>query len=129
MTQTPIPTQIQRLKKSNQLRLIYSDSQFELPAEFLRVHSPSAEVRQHGNPILVEGKANVTLIALENIGRYGLKITYDDGHDSGIYTWPYLYELCNNYNELWDSYLKKLHDENKSRHPQTQVVQIQPPKK
>lgn len=125
---SPIPIQVQRLKKSNKLRLIYSDQQFELSAEFLRVHSPSAEVRQHGNPIVVDGKAEVQLVKLETIGRYGLKITFDDGHDSGIYTWPYLYELGTHYQVYWDQYLESLHMKHKSRDPQRQVVQIQPPK-
>lgn len=123
-----MPSAVERLTRSNALRLSYPESQKQLSAEFLRVHSPSAEVRQHGHPILVSGKAKVRLIKISLIGRYGVKLFFDDGHDTGIYTWAYLHQLCAQEQQLWDDYLQKLHDAHQSREPEAQVVQIQMPK-
>ena len=79
------------------------------------------------NPILVHGKAGVFITGLEAVGRYGVKIIFSDGHDSGIYTWAYLRELCTEKEALWSLYLEKLHQAQQSRDPEKQVVQIQPP--
>jgi len=121
-----IPRLIEHLRRSNQLRLHYAEQQADLAAEFLRVHSPSAEVRQHGNPILVASKAQVKLVTVSMVGRYGLKLEFDDGHDTGIFTWLYLAELSKNQDSMWVAYCEKLHQANKSREPDRQVVQIQP---
>ena len=82
-----IPTRIKLNKSSQTLELGYADGQhFALPAEFLRVHSPSAEVQGHGNPILQHGKLNVAITQVQPAGNYALKLTFDDGHDTGLFT-------------------------------------------
>ena len=91
---TQLPTDIKLHKASKTLSLKYaSGEEYHLPAEFLRVHSPSAEVQGHGKPILQFGKIGVGLTKVEPAGQYALKLTFDDGHDSGLFTWEYLYQL------------------------------------
>ncbi|UST69714.1 gamma-butyrobetaine hydroxylase-like domain-containing protein [Pseudomonas moraviensis] len=122
---TNIPTDIKLHKASKTLTLTYaSGEEFTLPAEFLRVHSPSAEVQGHGKPILQFGKLNVGLSKLEPAGNYALKLTFDDGHDSGLFTWEYLYELGKRQNELWDDYLAELRAAGKSRDPNESFVKL-----
>ncbi|WP_336342043.1 DUF971 domain-containing protein [Pseudomonas atacamensis] len=122
---TNIPTDIKLHKASKTLTLSYaSGEEFTLPAEFLRVHSPSAEVQGHGKPILQFGKLNVGLSKLEPAGNYALKLTFDDGHDSGLFTWEYLYELGKRQNELWDDYLAELRAAGKSRDPNESFVKL-----
>ncbi len=114
-----LPQDIKLHTKSRTLELIYSDQeQFELSAEYLRVHSPSAEVRGHGigNGVLQTGKQLVGIKGLEPAGNYALKIIFDDGHDSGLYTWEYLYDLCLEQESYWDRYLKALADAGETRH-------------
>ena len=86
------------------------DARFSLPAEYLRVYSPSAEVRGHGtgNETLQTGKMQVGIRALEPVGHYALKITFDDGHDSGLFSWAYLYELGVKHDQYWQDYLNRL---------------------
>ncbi|HBZ98756.1 MAG TPA: 1-(5-phosphoribosyl)-5-((5-phosphoribosylamino)methylideneamino)imidazole-4-carboxamide isomerase, partial [Pseudomonas sp.] len=92
-----IPTAIKLHKASRTLELEYgADERYVLPAEFLRVHSPSAEVQGHGNPVLQTGKLKVALEQIEPAGQYALKLTFSDGHDSGLYTWDYLERLALN---------------------------------
>ena len=111
-----IPTRIELKKQSRVLLLQYPDnSSFELGFEFLRVHSPSAEVQGHGKPILQHGKKNVTLNRLEQAGNYALKLIFDDGHDSGLYTWEYLRKLCQEQNTLWHKYLEDIQKSGLSR--------------
>ncbi|WP_065615439.1 gamma-butyrobetaine hydroxylase-like domain-containing protein [Pseudomonas moraviensis] len=120
-----IPTDIKLHKASKTLALTYaSGEEFTLPAEFLRVHSPSAEVQGHGKPILQFGKLNVGLSKLEPAGNYALKLTFDDGHDSGLFTWEYLYELGKRQTELWDDYLAELRAAGKSRDPNESFVKL-----
>ncbi|MCO8161786.1 DUF971 domain-containing protein [Pseudomonas sp. 21LCFQ02] len=120
-----IPTAIQLHKASKTLTLKYaSGEQYDLPAEFLRVHSPSAEVQGHGKPILQFGKLGVGLTKVEPAGQYALKLTFDDGHDSGLFTWDYLFELGQRQNALWDDYLQELKKAGKSRDPHEQVVRL-----
>ncbi|KIP93244.1 1-(5-phosphoribosyl)-5-((5-phosphoribosylamino)methylideneamino)imidazole-4-carboxamide isomerase [Pseudomonas moraviensis] len=122
---TNIPTDIKLHKASKTLTLTYaSGEEFTLPAEFLRVHSPSAEVQGHGKPILQFGKLNVGLSKLEPAGNYALKLTFDDGHDSGLFTWEYLYELGKRQTELWDDYLAELRAAGKSRDPNESFVKL-----
>ncbi|ETF10126.1 gamma-butyrobetaine hydroxylase-like domain-containing protein [Pseudomonas moraviensis] len=122
---TNIPTDIKLHKPSKTLTLTYaSGEEYTLPAEFLRVHSPSAEVQGHGKPILQFGKLNVGLSKLEPAGNYALKLTFDDGHDSGLFTWEYLYELGKRQNELWDDYLAELRAAGKSRDPNESFVKL-----
>ncbi|CAH0263629.1 DUF971 domain-containing protein [Pseudomonas atacamensis] len=120
-----IPTDIKLHKASKTLTLTYaSGEEYTLPAEFLRVHSPSAEVQGHGKPILQFGKLNVGLSKLEPAGNYALKLTFDDGHDSGLFTWEYLYELGKRQNELWGDYLAELRAAGKSRDPNESSVKL-----
>ncbi|CAI8921340.1 GBBH-like_N domain-containing protein [Pseudomonas sp. IT-347P] len=122
---TSIPTDIKLHKASKTLTLTYaSGEEYTLPAEFLRVHSPSAEVQGHGKPILQFGKLHVGLSKLEPAGNYALKLTFDDGHDSGLFTWDYLYELGKRQNELWDDYLTELRAAGKSRDPNESFVKL-----
>lgn len=108
---TPLPTQIQLHQRSRLLE-IHFDNQTEcmLSCEFLRVYSPSAEVRGHGagQEVLQVGKENVNITAIEPVGRYAIKLVFDDGHDTGLYSWDYLYYLAQQYESLWQDYITKL---------------------
>jgi len=120
-----IPTRIKLNKSSKTLELGYAGGQqFTLPAEFLRVHSPSAEVQGHGQPILQYGKLNVALTDVEATGNYALKLTFDDGHDSGLYTWTYLHQLATQQATLWQEYLDALRAAGRSRDPSESVVRM-----
>lgn len=119
------PTAVNLHKTSNTLGLTYGpDETYQLPAEFLRVHSPSAEVQGHGKPILQFGKLNVRLTKLEPAGQYALKLTFDDGHDSGLFTWDYLYQLAVRQDALWADYLDELTAAGKTRDPSESVVRL-----
>lgn len=126
------PTRIALSKQHNQLTIEYSDnSRYLLPAEYLRVHSPSAEVRGHGKgqEVLQYGKQDVVIDNLEKSGHYALRITFSDGHDSGLYSWDYLYDLCKNHDHYWQLYLQKLHNEGKARDNGVQIIQLVDPGK
>src|SRR5215831_16187872 len=108
---TPIPSEIKLHQTSRVLELAFADgSSFRLPYEFLRVHSPSAEVRGHGpgQETLQTGKRNVTIREVEPVGHYALRPSFSDGHDTGIYSWEYLYDLGERQDELWRRYLERL---------------------
>ncbi|MDO3387397.1 DUF971 domain-containing protein [Gilvimarinus sp. SDUM040013] len=122
------PTKVKLLRQSAELELSYGDTTFRLDAEFLRVHSPSAEVRGHGagNEKLQTGKRHVQLQDLEAVGNYGIKLVFDDGHDSGIYTWALLYELCKNHDQYWGKYLTALEQAGQSRDPDVQPLKFHP---
>ena len=113
-------------RKSKCLELIVDKINYRLNAEYLRVHSPSAEVRGHGpgQGKLTSGKMHVGINHLNAAGNYGLRIEFDDGHNSGIYTWSYLTDLCLNRDKNWQRYLVKLRNEGKHRDPDTSVVQF-----
>jgi DUF971 family protein len=120
-----LPTAINLRKASKTLSLTYGPNEvYELPAEFLRVHSPSAEVQGHGKPILQFGKLGVGLTKIEPAGQYALKLTFDDGHDSGLFTWEYLYQLAVRQEDLWADYLQELKNAGKSRDPNETVVRL-----
>ena len=122
---SPIPSAIQLHKASKTLTLKYASGEdYHLPAELLRVHSPSAEVQGHGKPILQHGKLNVGLTKVEPAGQYALKLTFDDGHDSGLFTWQYLHELAVRQEALWADYLQELEKAGKSRDPSEHVVKL-----
>jgi DUF971 family protein len=122
---TKLPTAINLHKASKTLSLKYApDEEYHLPAEFLRVHSPSAEVQGHGKPILQYGKLNVGLTKVEPAGQYALKLTFDDGHDSGLFTWDYLYQLAVRQQDLWNDYLAELKAAGKTRDPNESVVKL-----
>ncbi|MBD3666667.1 MAG: DUF971 domain-containing protein [Kangiella sp.] len=109
-TGSPIPTAIKLHQKSQQLEVAFPGNTYFLPYEYLRVFSPSAEVRGHGNQemILIGGKKNIQITNIEAVGRYAIKLTFDDGHDSGLYTWQTLYELGRDQQTNWQQYLKRL---------------------
>lgn len=107
----PKPTEINLHKVSRILELKFDDgSCFELPAEYLRVYSPSAEVQGHGpgQEVLQVGKEDVNIGRIEPIGHYALNLIFDDNHDTGIYSWEYLYQLGAHYDAKWASYLEQL---------------------
>ena len=114
------PTEVKIHKKSATLSLHYSDGTFSLSAEFLRVHSPSAEVQGHGpgQSVLQVGKRLVTFKDVIPHPHYALKIIFSDGHDSGIYSWAYLRGLCDDQEQYWQRYLEQLKVNNASRDPQ-----------
>ena len=112
------PNKISLHLKSKQLELAYDDGVYQLDAEYLRVYSPSAEVRGHGNPVLQTGKRGVALVGVEPSGNYALKLIFDDGHDSGLYSWDYLHELCQQRDSYWQAYLEQLQQAGASRDPQ-----------
>ncbi|WP_376697327.1 gamma-butyrobetaine hydroxylase family protein [Wenzhouxiangella sp. EGI_FJ10305] len=101
-----------RYERSRRMLVVNFDDgeQFELPAEYLRTHSPSAEVRGHGysEPKLMTGKEDVDISAIEPVGGYAVQITFDDGHDSGIYSWSFLYDLGENMDSNLDRYRQRL---------------------
>ncbi|WP_067518847.1 gamma-butyrobetaine hydroxylase-like domain-containing protein [Endozoicomonas ascidiicola] len=119
-----IPSAIKLHKQSNVLEIQFGYESFHLEAEFLRVLSPSAEVRGHGNPVLQTGKLHVALTGVQMVGQYAIKLIFDDGHDSGIYDWNYLYELCHEKQRFWDSYLKTLREAGANRDPDVSVVKL-----
>ena len=103
-------------RKSKLLEITFENGKtFNLSCEFLRVNSPSAEVQGHGNSILVTHKKNVNIKAIEPIGNYAIKIIFDDGHDTGIFSWKILHEMGTHYADLWEQYLARLRAEKGSR--------------
>lgn len=120
----PTPTAITYHAQAKILELGYENGErFELPAEYLRVHSPSAEVRGHGKgqEVLQIGKRQVAIQAIEPVGHYAIKLVFDDGHDSGIYSWDTLYDLGQRQDEYWQAYLKRLAQAGESREPKATV--------
>jgi DUF971 family protein len=116
----PIPTEIKLHRKSRLLELQFEDGQrFELPCEYLRVYSPSAEVRGHGpgQEVLQLDKENVNIDDIQQVGNYAVKLIFDDGHSTGLYTWDYLYELGANQARLWQQYLDALKARGIQRRP------------
>lgn len=105
---TPQPTDIKLLQKSRILELAFDNGdKFYLPCEYLRVYSPSAEVQGHGQGQVQwpRNKQDVNIIAIEPVGQYAIKLVFDDEHNTGIYSWQYLYELASNQEENWQTYL------------------------
>ncbi len=117
MSQTPPPSDIKFHQQSQQLEVVFADQSFKLSAEYLRVFSPSAEVRGHGGgPLkLVAGKKDVKIIGIEPVGHYAIKLTFDDGHDSGLYTWQTLRELGDAFEGNWQDYVQRLEAEGQTR--------------
>lgn len=122
------PTKITLHKKTRTLEIHFGSEVFALPAEFLRVHSPSAEVQGHGpdQAVLQYGKKYVGMDKIEAVGNYGLRIYFTDRHDSGIFTWEYLHQLGSHQDDMMLAYEAALHQANRSREPDTQVVQLMP---
>lgn len=108
---TPSPTSLTVHQQSRVLEVGFSDgSEFRIPFELMRVYSPSAEVQGHGpgQEVLQTGKRHVTIVGLEPVGNYAVQPTFSDGHESGIYSWDYLYQLGSMQNELWADYTARL---------------------
>lgn len=118
------PSAINFRKKARILELHFNGELFSLECELLRVLSPSAEVKGHGNPILQTGKKQVTITAVEPVGNYAIKLIFDDGHNTGIYDWNYLYDLCIHKDRYWDEYLTEIHAAKASREPNANVIQL-----
>lgn len=111
MTSAPRPTDINLHQQSRVLEMTFDDgSHFELPCEYLRVYSPSAEVQGHGpgEEVLQLGKEEVNITAIEPVGNYAIQLEFDDGHSTGIYSWDTLYVLGQNQKEMWVEYLDRL---------------------
>lgn len=122
----PFPTDITLHQASRLMELRFDDgAHFEVSYEFLRVYSPSAEVRGHGvgQEVLQVGKKDVDILRIEPVGNYAIRPVFSDGHDSGLYSWDYLYLLGKNRDALWENYLQRLTAEGGSRDP----AQVPPP--
>ena len=123
------PVGIKLHKRSRELELEYPEGErYSLSCEYLRVYSPSAEVRGHGagQEVLQTGKLKVGIEAIKPVGRYAVQLVFDDGHDTGLYSWDYLYELCTEKPRLWQQYLDRLEQAGASRDPDVQVIHFQP---
>ena len=124
---TPTPTQVVVHKQSRVLEMGFADgSNFRLPFELLRVYSPSAEVRGHGpgQEVLQVGKREVAIDAVEAVGHYAIQPRFSDGHDTGIYSWDYLYWLGQNQASLWQEYLDRLAQAGASRDAEQPVAAL-----
>ena len=118
---TPTPTEIKLHQKSRVLEITYADGKtFSLPCEFLRAHSPSAEVRGHGpgQEVLQVGKREVNISRIEPVGTYAIQLYFSDGHDTGIYSWELLYDFGLHQQEMWAHYLQRLREAGASRDKQ-----------
>ncbi len=114
------PTEIVLHQQSRELEIAFADGlRSKLPFEFLRVNSPSAEVRGHGpgQEVLQVGKRNVNVLNIEPVGSYAIKIDFDDGHDTGLYSWSYLRHLGEHQDNIWQAYLHRLKEAGASRDP------------
>jgi DUF971 family protein len=121
----PIPTQIELHQKSRVLDIVFSDGKhFSLPYEFLRVYSPSAEVRGHGpgQETLQVGKKEVEITAAEPVGTYAMQLVFSDGHDSGIYSWTTLYDMGINLDAMWQDYLQRMAEAGAKREPAPNIL-------
>jgi DUF971 family protein len=119
-TSTPVPTAITLHQKSRALEIEFSDGKHvRLSCEFLRVHSPSAEVRGHGpgQEVLQAGKKEVEIVRVEPVGNYAVQLVFSDGHDTGIYSWDLLYEYGMKQESMWSGYLERLAQAGESRDP------------
>jgi DUF971 family protein len=117
---TPIPTEIKLHQATRVMELSFADgTAFRLPYEFLRVYSPSAEVRGHGpgQETLQVGKRDVTIAEIEAVGHYAIRPKFSDGHDTGIYSWTLLYDYGLNQDEMWRRYLERMAEAGASREP------------
>jgi len=118
----PLPTEIKLHQKTRALEITFADGKtFRLPCEFLRIYSPSAEVRGHGpgQEVLQVGKKNVEITRIEPVGHYAVQFHFSDGHDTGIYSWDLLYDYGMRQDEMWRHYLKRMEEAGASRESQT----------
>ena len=116
-----LPTDIKLHSKSKLLEVIFSTESFKLPCEYLRVHSPSAEVKGHGpgQEVLQTEKEDVNIVAIEPVGNYAIRLIFSDSHNSGLFSWDYLYDLSVNRQKYWQKYLTRLNDAGITRTRQT----------
>ena len=129
---TPSPTEIKLHQKSGVLEIAFADGKrFTLPFEFLRVYSPSAEVRGHGpgQEVLQVGKKDVEITQVEPVGSYAVQLVFSDGHDSGLYSWDYFYDLGANQDAMWAHYLERMQAAGASREAATGVFAQRPKSK
>lgn len=112
--------------KSNLIVTFDTGEEYDFPAEYLRVFSPSAEVRGHGRgqEVLQHGKREIEITSINQAGNYAIQIIFSDGHDSGIFSWDYLQDLGSNYTSNWIDYLAKLHEAGQSRDSDVQIVKL-----
>jgi DUF971 family protein len=121
------PAGIKLRTKSKTLELEYDDGKrYSLSCEYLRVYSPSAEVKGHGpnQEVLQIGKVDVNISAIKPVGNYALQLVFDDGHDTGLYSWSYLYEMCLQKSKWWQIYLDRLQAAGEGRDPSVQVIKL-----
>ena len=114
------PREIRLKREAKVLEIDFADGRsFSLPAEYLRVESPSAEVQGHGpdTKTIVAGRRHVGIVGVEPVGSYAIRIRFDDLHDTGLYTWDYLYRLGDEQERVWQNYLRSLADKGFSRDP------------
>jgi DUF971 family protein len=119
---SPRPTEIKLHQKSRELEIHFDDSaEFRFSCEFLRVYSPSAEVRGHGpgQEVLQVGKKNIDITAIDPVGSYAVKLVFSDGHDTGLYSWDYFYDLGKNQENYWKTYLARMEQSGASREQAT----------
>lgn len=124
-----VPSGIKLHTRSRELELNYpGGDSYRLSCEYLRVYSPSAEVRGHGagQETLQTGKLKVAISEIKPVGNYALQLVFDDGHDTGIYAWDYLYHLCVDRENLWQDYLDKISQAGANRDPDVQVLHFDP---
>ena len=127
MSEKHKPSAIQLHRRSKQLGLEYENGErYSLSCEYLRVFSPSAEVQGHGEgqEVLQTGKMNVGITAINPVGNYAIQLVFDDGHDTGLYSWGYLYDLCVEQQSRWQDYLDRLSAAGASRDPDVQVLNL-----
>ena len=112
--------------KSNLIVTFDTGEEYDFPAEYLRVFSPSAEVRGHGRgqEVLQYGKREIEITSINQAGNYAIQIIFSDGHDSGIFSWDYLQDLGSNYTSNWIDYLARLHETGQSRDSDVQIVKL-----
>lgn len=118
MNKTPIDLRLHQ--KSRYLEVVFEDAAYNLPCEYLRVHSPSAEVKGHGpgQEVLQTDKEQVNIVAIEPVGHYAVRLIFSDSHSSGLYSWDILYDLGHHRSNKWADYLKRLSDAGIKREPQ-----------
>src|ERR1700674_1356102 len=129
---TPIPTEIKMHQVSRVLEIAFNDgTRFRLPCEFLRVYSPSAEVRGHGpgQEVLQVGKKDVEITHIEPVGTYAILLTFSDGHSTGIYSWDLLYDYGLRQEEMWRQYVKRMEAAGASREPACGPIEQRPKSK
>lgn len=127
MSTQETPVSIQLHKRSRELELAYAGGEsYSLSCEYLRVHSPSAEVLGHGpgQEVLQTGKLKVGIDEIKPVGNYAIQLVFDDGHDTGLYSWNYLLELCEQQEQRWQDYLDRIAAAGATRDPDVQVIKL-----